>query len=94
MELVKQGGDMHWEWPNGCAAWKRQSWRKVVAKLTKLGVQIFYVEVDGCTYELRDEDAGMLTMKSWITATTDSDFAQRPGGTGQPNHPHQCSLGQ
>ena len=46
----------------------------LLSSRTQVGVEIYYVEVHGCAFGLRDEDSGKLIKKPWIIATTDKDF--------------------
>ena len=58
LAIMYHGGHIYWEWPKGCSAWKAAAWHYFLRELKKVGVEIYYVEVHGCAFGLRDEDSG------------------------------------
>ena len=54
-----------------------------------MGVDLFYVEVHGCMFGVKDEKSGLLMNKIWTIGTTDETFATRMNVRCQGNHAHQ-----
>lgn len=73
---VRGGGDLYWEWPLRCRAWKLRLMRRLEQWLGRKGKTVFKVRVDGCQYGLKNPATGNYLQKSWLLLTTDARLQQ------------------
>jgi len=92
-QVVKQGGDIYFEWPSRCQGWKIPELVRFVDNVTNGGRCIYKCHVHGCAYNLTTRSGKAHLRKRWTILTTDKEMFQRlarkcPGG-----HTHSAIQG-
>ena len=65
---------LYWEWPRRCRGWKEPIVSDFFERqLQELGHEVWDCRLDGCRYNLKNDD-GMFIRKEWTIKTTDLDF--------------------
>lgn len=75
-EVVRHHGDVVWEWPRTCRAWRLKVMKRFQRWLAKKGVTIYNVDVDGCMFGLVNPDTGHSLKKSWRLMCTEAAMLQ------------------
>ena len=75
-EVVRQHGDIVWEWPRTCRAWNLKLMKRFQRWLKEKGKPCFNVNVDGCMYGMVNPDNGHALKKSWRLMCTEQAMLQ------------------
>ena len=86
---------LYWEWPRRCRGWKEPIVSNFFEQqLPELGHEVWDCRLDGCRYNLKNDD-GMFIPKEWTIKTTDLDlhgnFRSKPC---TKNHEHAWIQGE
>ena len=87
-DQVKDGGEVHWEWPRGCDGWALKE-----LETMKRELNMHDAKCDGCQVGSRTPDTKELQYKPYTIRTTSSAMAEHMTLKCPRNHKHAECLG-
>jgi hypothetical protein len=94
LQIVRDGGDIYYEWPQSCQGWSIRELRKFQRDIQALGRTLYFPVVHGCSYGMVDpKGSGKSIHKKWKIATTDASFAQQVARRCPRDHEHKVIQG-
>ena len=86
-DQILEGGEVHWEWPKECGAYKLPKVRRIMGKYSMIETI-----TNGCMVGLRSS-SGELMAKPWRIMTTSEKMAKHLNLPCQGNHKHAPCMG-